>query len=98
MSERAHPEDPGFHGTIYETRLRERYAFCLPHIQHKDVLDVPCGAGWGSSMLAGCASLTGLDIDSDAVRYGQTHFPNIEFIEGQMQEMPFRDTSFDVVI
>lgn len=98
MAERAHPEDPSFRGTIYETRLRERYAFCLSYIQNKDVLDVPCGTGWGSSMLSGYALLTGLDIDEGAIYYARTHFPGIQFVEGRMEQLPFGDNSFDVVI
>jgi SAM-dependent methyltransferase len=67
VAERAHPDDPAFRGTIYEACLRERYAFCLPFVHGRDVLDVPCGTGWGSSLLSGYASLTGLDIDRDAI-------------------------------
>jgi glycosyltransferase involved in cell wall biosynthesis/SAM-dependent methyltransferase len=98
MAERAHPEDPAFQGTIYETRLRERYDFCLPYIQNKDVLDVPCGTGWGTSLLTGWASLTGLDIDAEAVGYARAHFKAIDFIEGPMQALPFENGSFDVLI
>jgi glycosyltransferase involved in cell wall biosynthesis/SAM-dependent methyltransferase len=98
MAERAHPEDPAFQGTIYETRLRERYDFCLPYIHNKDVLDVPCGTGWGTSLLTGWASLTGLDIDAETIGYARAHFGAIDFVEGPMQALPFEDASFDVLL
>ena len=98
MAERAHPDDPAFRGTIYEACLRERYAFCLPFVHGRDVLDVPCGTGWGSSLLSGYASLTGLDIDRDAIDYARTHYAGIRFIEGSMCQLPFEDASFDTVV
>ena len=98
MAERAHPDDLAFRGTVYEARLRERYAFCLPFVQQRDVLYVPCGTGWGSSMLAGYASLTGLDIDRNAIDYARAHYPAIRFVEGAMQQLPFDDQQFDTII
>lgn len=98
MAERAHPDDPAFRGTIYEERLCERYAFCPPFVRQRDVLDVPCGTGWGSSLLSGYASLTGLDIDSSAIDYAHAHYPGIRFVEGAMQNLPFDDHQFDAIV
>lgn len=98
MAERAHPDDPAFQGTVYEERLRDRYARCQPYVQGRDVLDVPCGAGWGSSLLSGYASLTGLDIDADAIAFATQRYPGIRFVTGPMEALPFEDASFDVVL
>ena len=98
MAERAHPEDPGYAGTVHERIMRDRYAFCLPFVQGKHVLDAPCGTGWGTSLLSGCASLTALDIDYCSVRYGQQHFPGVLFVAGDLGSLPLATARFDVVI
>ena len=98
MAERAHPEDPAFQGTAYERALRERYSFCLPFVQGKQVLDVPCGTGWGTSMLTGAASLTGVDADPEAIRYGASRFSGIDFLVGRMEALPLESNCFDVVV
>ena len=98
MAERAHPDDPAFQGTAYERALRERYAFCLPFVQGKKVLDVPCGTGWGTSMLTGAASLAGVDADPEAVRYAASRFSGIDFRIGCMEALPLESNCFDVVV
>ena len=64
-----------------------------------DVLDIPCGMGWGTSLLKGCRTLYGMDVAEDAVaeatkRYGR----RIQFCIGDMAQLDFADTSLDVVI
>jgi glycosyltransferase involved in cell wall biosynthesis/SAM-dependent methyltransferase len=98
MAERAHPEDKSFVGTIYEERLRERYAFCNAFLADRDVLDVPCGTGWGSSLLSGYRSLTGIDIDLPSIEYARRNYPGIRFREGSMTKLAFEDATLDVVI
>jgi len=78
--------------------LQERYSFCLPFVQGKRVLDVPCGNGWGTAMLAGAASLTGIDSDAEAIRYAGAHFPGIDFLDGRMEALPLASSGFDVVV
>ncbi len=98
MAERAHPEDPNYRGTIYEEKLIERYSFCLPYVAGKRVLDVPCGTGWGTSLLKNCDILVGVDSVFSAVSYGKEHYCNSSFLAGFMQALPFSNDTFDVVI
>ncbi len=98
MAERAHPEDPGFQNTPYGRYLEARYTACVPFIANKRVLDVPCGTGWGTSLLTGCASVAALDVDVPSVHYGAQHFRGISFIAGDMRALPFADHRFDVVV
>ena len=47
-----------------------RYAWCARVVAGKDVLDIACGEGYGSAMLAARAkSVTGVDIDGATVQH-----------------------------
>lgn len=104
MAERAHPEHKGFKdkcfGLIknkYKQKLYERYLFCNDYIRNKIVLDVPCGTGWGTSILKEYKEVYGLDICKEAIEYATIHFPG-NFVVASMSEMPFDENTFDVVI
>jgi hypothetical protein len=76
MAERAHLAHFMLQGTPSERHLWEGCCFCLPFVQGKQVLDVPCGAGGGP----GAASLTGVDADPEAIRYNsEIHTTFYEF-------------------
>src|SRR5690242_564830 len=79
-----------------------RYAWCSRLVAGKDVLDIACGEGYGSAMLARHArSVTGVDIAQSAVqhaaeRYGGT--PGLQFTCGDAAQIPLGDQSVDVVV
>ena len=107
MTERAHPEDPGFRdkffGLIrskYKRKLFERYNFCCRYIRSKKVLDIPCGVGWGTSLLKRAAFIIGIDISNKAIDYAKKHYENKKrkFYVGLMQSIPLKDDSIDVVV
>lgn len=107
MAERAHPGDPGFKdkffGLIkskYKQKLYERYNFCNDYIKGKKVVDIPCGVGWGTSLLKRTAFVTGIDISKDAIDYAKEHYENKnrKFYVGDMQSIPLKDDSIDVII
>lgn len=107
MAERAHPEDPGFKdkwfGLVknkYKKNLFDRYAFCNGYIADKVVLEIPCGVGWGTSLLKGYKHITALDISEEAIRYAKSSFgnKNICFKVGDMTKLSFNDNYFDVVV
>lgn len=79
----------------------ERYEFALSFVRGRKVLDVASGAGYGSDLLAKEASqVIGVDIDSDSVQYASDHYKkdNLQFVVGNVLELPLADNSFDVVI
>ena len=74
MAERAHPHDKGFQNTFfglinnpYRKALFERYSYCNEYIIQKEVIDVPCGTGWGTSLLKNARNIIGIDIDQDSI-------------------------------
>jgi SAM-dependent methyltransferase len=80
---------------------RVRYEFAMPDCRDKKVLDVACGAGYGSDLLAGVArSVTGLDVDVGAVSHARSHYrkPGLSFAVGDAMRMPFSDANFDAVV
>ena len=78
-----------------------RYAVILDVLKGKDVLDVACGEGYGTAMIADVARyVTGVDISNEAVNHASTTYrkDNLVFREGSAINLDFRDASFDVVV
>ena len=72
----------------------------LPGSIEMTVLDLGCGAGHGSNMLAKkYKKVVGVDISEEAIGYAKNNWslPNIEFVIGNSMDLPFEDNSFDVV-
>jgi ubiquinone/menaquinone biosynthesis C-methylase UbiE len=83
----------------WRTAFFYRYKWANQYCKGKDVLDVPCGMGWGTSLMRGCKSLIGVDLSEEAIdvakkRYGEKS----DFIVGDMRKLDFEDSSFDVII
>ena len=72
-------------------------------LKGKKVLEVSCGHGGGASYLVrtlGPASYTGLDLNSaglDSCRK-RHQLPGLDFVQGNAEDLPFPDQSFDAVI
>lgn len=77
-----------------------RYVFAERWCAGRDVLDLGCGAGYGSFRLSRDArSVVGADVSEEAVAYAQSHYgaPNLEFRALDATRLPFGDGSFDAV-
>jgi len=107
MAERAHPEHEGFKnkyfGLIrspYRHHLFKRYNFCNQYIKNKTVADIPCGTGWGTSILKSYKNVIGIDISLEAIEYAKQRYENNrrKFIQGNMAALPLADSSVDVVL
>jgi SAM-dependent methyltransferase len=87
-----------------------RYCIQLYHVTAsqvdfagKKVLEVSCGAGGGASYIMrtlGPASYTGLDLNpANISKCRKSHdVPNLYFVQGDAQNLPFPDESFDAVL
>jgi ubiquinone/menaquinone biosynthesis C-methylase UbiE len=65
------------------------------------VMDIACGTGFGSSLLAEkAASVTGCDISKEAIEYCNQHFKrkNLKFNIEDGTKLSFSDAAFDIVI
>lgn len=64
----------------------ERYRFAANELQPGRILDIACGAGYGTYLLADTISnneVTGVDISADAIAYARKRYdhPRVRFIE-----------------
>lgn len=68
---------PGDAAAQLSLRLHlERYQFACKHLLPGRVLDMACGTGYGTRMLAGCSGnmCTGVDLSFDAVQYATNRY------------------------
>ncbi len=79
-----------------------RYALARLIATGKRVLDVACGEGYGSAMVAPVARhVVGVDVSSEAVRHARARYglwPNLEFREGDATNLAFGAEQFDLVL
>ena len=72
-------------------------------LRGKDVLEISCGHGGGASYLTRTfapAHYTGLDLNPTGIAFCKERhqLPNLEFIQGDAENLPFQADSFDAVI
>src|SRR5262245_54184375 len=78
-----------------------RYLAARRLVQGKRVLDIACGEGYGSDLLAGAAAkVIGVDLDEASVVHARQTYarPNLEFLQGDATAIPIADSSVDVVV
>ena len=86
---------------LQEPRWRPLYDMLLRRAgvgANTRLLDIGCGAG--GALLAGRdlgAELAGLDASENLVAVARKRLPAADIKTGEMEELPFADTSFDVV-
>lgn len=69
-------------------------------IKQKMILDIGCGTGSGSAVLAGkFKKVIGIDISNAAITYAKRNWKrkNVEFLVGSGTKIPFPNNFFDVV-
>lgn len=79
-----------------------RYAWVTRFCQGKRVLDIACGEGYGSALLAAHAdSVMGVDIAHEAVLHAREKYAakgNLHFLQGSATAIPLQAHSVDVVV
>ncbi|MGH2972059.1 MAG: class I SAM-dependent methyltransferase, partial [Gaiellaceae bacterium] len=78
----------------------KRYTFAFPWCEGGDVLDLGCGVGYGTAVLAGVARrVVGGDVDEDSIGYARERYgqANAEFAVLDATALPFGDDTFDTV-
>jgi SAM-dependent methyltransferase len=91
---------PGVSGEI-EAEHFHRYLLAAKIAAGRDVLDIACGEGYGSHVLAGVArSVVGVDIAIDAIDHARKTYlaPNLSFTHSACAPLPLVDDSVDLVV
>ena len=76
-----------------------RYLLVRELVHGKEVLDIACGDGYGSSMLAEVArKVTGVDICAEVVERAKNKYArdNVTFLHGSALDIPLPDASVTV--
>jgi len=84
-----------------ELEHRHRYLLAARLTAGMEVLDIACGEGYGSAMLAQTArQVTGVDISPAAVNHAQRKYArdNLRFATGSCAAIPLPDRSVDMVV
>ena len=73
----------------------------LPDFAGKAVLDLGCGYGWHCIYAAehGAAHVTGVDLSQKMleVARNKTQFPQVEYIQGAIEDVTLPESTFDIV-
>lgn len=65
----------------------------------KAVLDIPCGMGWGTSLIRNTIHLFGIDISHEAIQEANRRYNSVAtFHEGSMDDIKLQSDSLDVVV
>lgn len=106
----SYEEDPPMGVPLEPADERNRGSIQLYHatasqadLTGKKVLEVGCGHGGGASYIKrylGPASYTGLDLNPSGIAFCKKRhvMPGLDFVQGDAQDLPFPDESFDAVV
>lgn len=91
---------PGIPSENYWLRRHEAaYQHALHLVQGGRVLEVGCGEGYGTALLAGGARLVlGLDYDAATVAHARTAYPQASFVRANLAALPVSGDSCDAIV
>ena len=81
-----------------------RYRWAANFCHNADVLDIPCGTGYGSRILSevgpGFNVYRGVDIDGESIHYAQDNYalPGARFFQGDMTKIELAPNSIDKIL
>lgn len=98
--ERFTADAPLLNTQIYHEHLH-RYLFAAQCVRGLAVLDIACGEGYGSALLAAsAASVVGVDVSAETIAHAERKYrlANLRFLAGECRSIPVKAQSIDVVV
>lgn len=92
---------PGYKDGSIELEHIHRYFAVLPLVEGRTVLDIACGEGYGSCLLAQRAkSVLGVDIDSGSIERARAGYnrSNLTFTNGDVYSIPSNPEQIDAIV
>jgi ubiquinone/menaquinone biosynthesis C-methylase UbiE len=91
---------PGQGGSQIAVEHLHRYLVASEYVTNKSVLDLGCGAGYGSSLLTKSSSYVGVDVSASSIESAmKTYGPfGAEFLVGDCSNLDIPSHSFDVIV
>jgi SAM-dependent methyltransferase len=90
---------PGVAEENYWFRRHEvAYRFALPCVAGQRVLEVGCGEGYGTALLATeAATVVGIDYDALTVAHAAARYPQTRFVRANLAALPMPSASVDMI-
>jgi SAM-dependent methyltransferase len=90
---------PGIAAENYWLRRHEAaYVFAQPLVAGQFVLEVGCGEGYGTALLASSArQVLGVDYDARTVAHAAARYPQVAFVRANLAALPVPSASVDVL-
>jgi SAM-dependent methyltransferase len=90
---------PGVPAENYWFRRHEAaYRFAAPYVTGRSVLEVGCGEGYGTALLAASATrILGVDYDALTAAHAAAAYPQARFVRANLAALPVPSESVDVV-
>lgn len=100
--ERLDPRSSPWYGRKLILEHTERYRFAGKQVKQKTVVELGCGTGYGSTILAqaGAKKVIALDISAEAIAYAKKHFADkrIDYVISRAEKTGLEDNFADIVV
>jgi len=90
---------PGSASGLLEAEHVQRYTFATNYAKGKSVLDIACGAGYGSYLLlaGGATRVIGVDISAEAIQFANDHYRSDEITFVVHDAEQFKNGKYDMI-